>query len=102
MYFYYDISNQFNYSRIRSKVKKRKYTELRIIFLDDNFNTFEHVANSLKTILPGISNKRSCLLAIEVDWEGFAELWRGPLEQAELYNQKLFCKGLTMEPIEKT
>ena len=85
-----------------AKTTKRKYPEVRIIVLDDNFNTFEHVASCLLTIIPGMSEKRSWLLAVEVDSEGLAEVWRGPLEQAELYHQQLISKGLTMAPIEKT
>jgi len=84
------------------KTAKRKYPEARIIVLDDNFNTFEHVANCLLAIIPGMSEKRSWELAVEVDREGSAEVWRGPLEQAELYHQQLISKGLTMAPIEKT
>ena len=80
---------------------KKKYPEARIIVLDDDLNTFEHVANSLETIIPGMSRERSWKLAIEVDSEGSAEVWRGPLEQAELYHQQLLSKGLTMAPIEK-
>ena len=84
------------------KTIKRKYPEARIIVLDDSFNTFEHVAICLVTIIPGMSKKRSWELAVEVDREGSAEVWRGPLEQAELYHQQLVSKGLTMAPIEKT
>ena len=84
------------------KIKTKKYPEARIIVLDDNFNSFEHVANCLVTIIPGMSEKRSWELAVEVDREGSAEVWRGPLEQAELYHQQLVSKGLTMAPIEKT
>ena len=83
------------------KTIKRKYPEAKIIVLDDNFNTFEHVANCLRTIIPGMSEKRSWLLAVEVDREGLAEVWRSPLEQAELHHQQLISKGLTMAPIEK-
>ena len=87
---------------LEPKATKRKYPEVRIIVLDDNFNSFEHVANCLVTIIPGMSEKRSWELAVEVDREGSAEVWRGPLEQAELYHQQLVSKGLTMAPIEKT
>jgi len=38
---------------------KRKYPEARVIVLDDDFNTFEHVANCLETIIPGMSRERS-------------------------------------------
>ena len=84
------------------KTIRGKYSEAKIIVLDDNFNTFQHVANCLATIIPGISEKRSWELALAVDREGSAEVWRGPFEQAELYHQQLVIKGLTMAPIEKT
>ena len=82
------------------KTTKEKYPEARVIVLDDDFNTFEHVANCLKAIIPGMSKERSWELAVEVDSEGSSEVWRGPLEQAELYHQQLQSKGLTMAPIE--
>ena len=84
------------------KTTKKKYPEARIIVLDDNFNTFEHVANCLVIIIPGMNKKISWDLTVKVDREGFAEVWRGPLEQAELYHQQLESKGLTMAPIKKT
>ena len=96
------ISENLITSVVDPKTTKRKYPEARIIVLDDNFNTFEHVANCLVRIIPGISEKKSWLLALEVDREGSAEVWRGPFEQAELYHQQLVIKGLTMAPIEKT
>ena len=43
------------------KTTKKKYPEARIIVLDDNFNTFEHV-----TIIPGMSERRSWGLAVKV------------------------------------
>ena len=95
------ISDNLTTSVVDPKTTKRKYPEARIIVLDDNFNTFEHVANCLVRIIPGISEKKSWLLALEVDREGSAEVWRGPFEQAELYHQQLVIKGLTMSPIEK-
>ena len=83
----------------REKVKA-KYPDARVIVLDDSFNTFEHVANSLLTIIPDIGEKKAWDLTIKVDKFGSAEVWRGNLERAELYHQQLFCKGLTMAPIE--
>ena len=94
------ISDKLTTSVLDLKSKK-KYPEARIIVLDDNFNTFEHVANSLVIIIPGISENKSWLLAIQVDRQGSAEVWRGAFEQAELYHQQLVSKGLTMAPIEK-
>ena len=81
--------------------KKAKFSEARIIVLDDSFNTFQHVANCLLTIIPGMSEKRAWDLTVKVDNSGSAEVWRGNLEQAELYHEQLVSKGLTMAPIEK-
>ena len=83
------------------KKSKAKYPEARVIVLDDNFNTFQHVANCLLTIIPSIS-ENGMGSTIKVDKTGSAEVWRGNLEQAELYHEQLFSKGLTMAPIEKT
>ena len=63
------------------KKSKAKYPEARIIVLDDNFNTFEHVANCLERIIPGISEKKSWLLAVEVDRQGPALVWTGHLNR---------------------
>ena len=97
-----ELSNTLPTIVIERKTAKQKYQEARVIVLDDNFNTFQHVANSLLTIIPGMSEKRSWDLAIKVDKSGSAEVWRGNLEQAELYHEQLVSKGLTMAPIEKT
>ena len=83
------------------KLIKRRYPEIRIIVLDDDFNTFEYLSNCIETIIPKMSRKISWELAFEVDSKGSAEVWRGPVEQAELYHQQLLSKGLTMAPLEK-
>ena len=81
--------------------KKAKYPEARVIVLDDSFNTFQHVANCLLVIIPGMSERRAWDLTIKVDKTGSAEVWRGNLEQAELYHEQLVMKGLTMSPVER-
>ena len=85
-----------------TKKYKAKYPEAMVIVLDDSINTFQHVANCLLTIIPRMSEKRAWDLTIKIDKTGSAEVWRGNLEQAELYHELLFSKGLTMAPIEKT
>ena len=89
-------------SVLDKKKSKKKYPEARVIVLDDSFNTFLHVSNCLLTIIPVMSEKRAWDLTLKVDKTGSAEVWRGNLEQAELYHEQLFSKGLTMAPIEKT
>ena len=87
---------------LEKKQSKAKYPEARVIVLDDSFNTFQHVANCLLAIIPGMNEKKAWDLTHKVDKTGSAEVWRGNLEQAELYHEQLFIKGLTMAPIEKT
>ena len=84
------------------KKSKKKYPEARVIVLDDSFNTFQHVANCLLTIIPSMSEQRAWDLTIKVDETGSSEVWRGNLEQAELYHEQLVSEGLTMAPAEKT
>ena len=81
---------------------KAKYPEARVIVLDDSFNSFQHVANCLQAIIPSMTEKRAWDLTIKVDKTGSAEVWRGNLEQAELYHEQLVSKGLTMSPVERT
>ena len=83
------ISDNLTTSVADPKTTKRKYPEARIIVLDDKFNTFEHVANCLVRIIPGISKKYHGYLhskLIEKVWQKYGE---GPFEQAELYHQQL-------------
>ena len=87
---------------LEHKKVKTKFPEAKIIVLDDSFNTFQHVANSLLTIIPGMNEEKAWQLTIKVDKTGSAEVWRGNLEQAELYHEQLISRGLTMAPIEKT
>ncbi len=80
----------------------QKYPEARVIVLDDDVNTFEHVVKCLMKIIPGMGEEKAWALANRIDKEGAAEVWCGPLEQAELYHQQLAAEGLTMAPIERT
>ena len=96
-----EFSNTSPTTVLEPKIRKSKYPEARVIVLNDNFNTFEHVANCLLSIIPGMNEKRSWDLAIKVDKSGSAEVWRGNLEQAELYHEQLVSRGLTMAPIER-
>tara|TARA_A100001388_G_C28672447_1_gene452261 strand:- start:583 stop:870 length:288 start_codon:yes stop_codon:yes gene_type:complete len=82
------------------KKYEAKYPIARVIVLDDSVNTFQHVANCLLTIIPGMCEKRAWDLTIKVDKTGLAEVWRGNLEQAELYHEQLLGKGLSMAPID--
>jgi len=77
------------------------YPQARVIVLDDDHNTFQHVVEVLVKTIPGMTPDRGWELAHRIDGEGSAEVWSGPLEQAELYHQQLAAAGLTMAPLER-
>ena len=79
----------------------QRYPQARVIVLDDDVNTFQHVVDCLRKIIPGMSEDNAWNLANKIDQQGSAEVWCGPLEQAELYHQQLQAEGLTMAPIER-
>ena len=79
----------------------QRYPKARVIVLDDDVNTFQHVVDSLRKIIPGMSEDNAWNLANRIDGQGSAEVWCGPLEQAELYHQQLQAEGLTMAPLER-
>tara|TARA_B100000212_G_scaffold937_1_gene668 strand:- start:48 stop:254 length:207 start_codon:yes stop_codon:yes gene_type:complete len=63
-----------NRTFLNPKTAKAKYPEVRVIVLGDKFNTLQHVANCLLTIIPGMSEKRSWNLAVKVDKIVLAEV----------------------------
>ena len=80
---------------------RQSYPNYKIIVLNDDFNTFQHEAECLMKYIPGMDGDRAWELTHEVDREGQAIVWVGPLEQAELYHTQLTRAGLTMAPLEK-
>ncbi|MGI8934279.1 ATP-dependent Clp protease adapter ClpS [Leptolyngbya sp. BC1307] len=84
-----------------SSVVKEKYPDYKIIVLNDDFNTFEHVVKTLTTYIPGVNSDQAWDLADKIHNDGQAIVWVGPLEQAELYHSQLIRAGLTMAPLEK-
>lgn len=83
-----------------SEVTRKPYPNYKVIVLNDDFNTFQHVAQCLMKYIPGMSGDRAWELTNQVHYEGQATVWVGPQEQAELYHQQLRRAGLTMAPLE--
>ena len=83
-----------------SQVTRKPYPNYRVIVLNDDFNTFQHVAECLMKYIPGMTGDRAWELTNQVHYEGQAIVWVGPQEQAELYHQQLRRAGLTMAPLE--
>ncbi|HEY9664107.1 MAG TPA: ATP-dependent Clp protease adapter ClpS [Allocoleopsis sp.] len=83
-----------------SQTVKQTYPNFKVIVLNDDFNTFQHVAECLVKYIPGMTGDRAWELTNQVHYEGQAIVWVGPQEQAELYHQQLSRAGLTMAPLE--
>ncbi len=83
-----------------SQVVRRLYPNYKVIVLNDDFNTFQHVAECLMKYIPNMTSDRAWKLTNQVHEEGRAIVWAGPQEQAELYHQQLSRAGLTMAPLE--
>lgn len=73
----------------------------RVIVRNDDHNTFDHVAHTLASHIPGITVAGGHALADQVHRTGLAIVWSGPLEVAELYWEQLRDAGLTMAPLEQ-
>jgi ATP-dependent Clp protease adaptor protein ClpS len=84
-----------------SKTIKKEYPNYRVIVLNDDVNTFDHVVESLVRVLPGMGEKKAWKIAIHIHTTGSAVVWSGPQEQAEFYHSQLSSLGLTMAPLEK-
>jgi ATP-dependent Clp protease adaptor protein ClpS len=72
----------------------------RVVVLNDNHNTFDHVAESLARVLPGVSLAEGYRFAHRIHNTGCAIVWGGPREEAESYWDQLDGAGLTMGPLE--
>jgi ATP-dependent Clp protease adaptor protein ClpS len=86
--------------QVKSKGLQAPYPRVRVIVLDDDVNTFEHVVHVLVRYIPGMHPDQAWDLAHQIDGEGAAVVWSGPQEQGELYHQQLGGEGLTMAPLD--
>ena len=75
--------------------------EWRVIVRNDSHNTFDHVAQTLARVLPGVSLERGHQFADSIHSSGQAIVWSGPRELAEHYWEQLEAAGLTMAPLER-
>jgi ATP-dependent Clp protease adaptor protein ClpS len=72
----------------------------RVVVLNDEFNTFDHVAETLSRVVPGVSLADGYRLADKIHNSGCAIVWSGAREDAEVYWDQLDGAGLTMAPLE--
>ncbi len=73
----------------------------KVIVLNDDHNTFEHVAESLALIIPNTSYKKGLEYASTIHLEGSAVVFTGLKEKADNYYSQLKSRGLTLAPLEK-
>jgi ATP-dependent Clp protease adaptor protein ClpS len=72
----------------------------KVVVLNDNHNTFDHVAETLARVLPGVTLADGYRLADRIHNSGFAVVWSGERDDAEEYWERLDGAGLTMAPLE--
>jgi ATP-dependent Clp protease adaptor protein ClpS len=73
----------------------------RVIVLNDDHNTFDHVAATLARVIPGVTIEQGYSIADQIHNRGQAIVWTGPKEPAEHYHDQLGGAGLTMAPLEQ-
>ena len=73
----------------------------RVIVLNDDHNTFDHVAHTLARTIPGVTIAGGYSFADKIHNTGQAIVWTGLKETAELYWEQLDGAGLTMAPLEQ-
>jgi ATP-dependent Clp protease adaptor protein ClpS len=72
----------------------------RVVVLNDDHNTFDHVAESLASVIPGITLAQGYRFADKIHNTGCAIVWSGEREDAEDYWERLDDAGLSMAPLE--
>jgi ATP-dependent Clp protease adaptor protein ClpS len=72
----------------------------RVVVLNDDHNTFDHVAETLSWTIPGLSLADGYRIADRIHNRGCAIVWSGVREDAELYWEQLDDAGLTLAPLE--
>ena len=73
----------------------------RVIVRNDNHNTFEHVAQTLARVLPGVSLDQGHQIADRIHNSGQAIVWRARGSRPSTTGQQLEAAGLTMAPLER-
>ena len=73
-----------------------------VIVLNDDHNTFDHVASTLARVIPGVTLDRGHAFADRIHNGGLAIVWSGHRELAEHYWDELLAAGLAMAPLEQS
>ncbi len=74
--------------------------EWRVVVLNDDHNTFDHVAETLARYIPGVTLAEGYRFADRIHRTGCAIVWSGDRDDASSYWDQLDRAGLTMAPLE--
>jgi ATP-dependent Clp protease adaptor protein ClpS len=74
----------------------------RVVVLNDDYNTFDHVAETLAAFIPGVTLAEGYRFADRIHNTGCAIVWSGPKEDADGYWEQLDDAGLTLAPLESS
>jgi ATP-dependent Clp protease adaptor protein ClpS len=72
----------------------------RVVVLNDEHNTFDHVAETLARVIPGLTLADGYRFADRIHNHGLAIVWSGTREDAQQYWGELDEAGLTLAPLE--
>jgi ATP-dependent Clp protease adaptor protein ClpS len=83
-----------------SEPATKLYPNYRLVLLNDDKYTFDHVEACLTKHIPGMSSDKAHQIALQVQKDGAAVIWVGPREVAEMYYENLKAEGLdvVLEP----
>lgn len=70
----------------------KRQPQYQVIVLNDDLHTFEYVIDALCRIC-GHSAQEAYRLAVEIDTQGMAAVWRGAMEVAELKRDQIIGFG---------
>lgn len=76
-------------------IRRRVLRPYKVILHNDDHNAMDHVVESLRKAIPGMSLGKAVSIMWEAHTNGKAVVIACPLELAELYQQRLLSFGLT-------
>ena len=76
-------------------VRRRVLRPYKVVLHNDEHNSMEHVVESLRKAVPGMTLGKATAIMWEAHTAGKAVVISCPLELAELYQQRILSFGLT-------
>ena len=77
------------------EIRRRVLRPYKVILHNDEHNSMEHVIESLRKAVPGMTLGKATAIMWEAHTSGKAVVIACPLELAELYQQRILSFGLT-------